>query len=119
MNNKVLVVDDDKDILEALQIILEREKFTVTTVFKGEETYRKVNEFKPNLILLDVLMSGNDGRTICKKIKSDTKTKHIPIILMSAHPSAARDYAQFGGNNFIAKPFEIEDLIKMIKKYIT
>src|SRR5690242_6621778 len=98
---KILVVDDDKDILDALQIILEHEGFDVRTIFKGDETYQEADACKPDLILLDVLMSGNDGRTICKNLKSDRKTKHIPIILMSAHPSAASDYAKFNGNDFL------------------
>ena len=92
MNKKILVVDDDKDILDALQIVLENEGFVVVKNFKGDETYQVVNMSKPDLILLDVLMSGKDGRVICKKLKSSKESKDIPIILMSAHPSAARDY---------------------------
>lgn len=113
-NKKILIVDDDKDILEPLELLLSSEGFKVDTTTKGEQTYSKVSEFKPDLILLDVLMSGSDGRTICKKLKADPKTKEITIVLMSAHPSAKADSKVCGADGFIAKPFDIDDLIKEI-----
>lgn len=116
MNKKILVVDDENDILDAIQIILERENFIVASVSKGEEIYREVDDFMPDLILLDVLISGNDGRTVSQKLKTDDKTKEIPIIMMSAHPSVVKNYSTFGANDFLAKPFEIEDLLKIIRK---
>jgi DNA-binding response OmpR family regulator len=115
---KILIVEDDKDILDAIQIILERENFVVATTTKGEETYRKIKSFDPDLIVLDVLISGNDGRTICKKIKSEKATKHIPVIMMSAHPSAVKEYKEYGGNDFLAKPFETNELLFMIRKHL-
>ena len=116
MKNKILIVDDDKDILDAIKMILEREGYIVSIISKGDETYRKVHDFQPDLILLDVSMSGNDGRTICKTLKKDIKTKHIPVVIISAHPSAAVDYLQCGADDFLAKPFETEELLTYIKK---
>jgi DNA-binding response OmpR family regulator len=63
---KVLVIDDDPDILEAVQLVLESGGFDSQASTKGEETYTKVHSYQPDLIILDVLLSGNDGRTICK-----------------------------------------------------
>ncbi len=113
---KILIVEDDTDILDAIQIILERENYEVLATTKGEETYRKVNEYKPDLIILDVLISGSDGRIICKNLKADTHTSSIPVIMMSAHPSAVKEYVQFGADDFLAKPFETEELLQAIKK---
>lgn len=113
---KILVVDDDKDILDAIQIILESEGYTVSTIPKGNETYQAIDEFRPDIILLDVLMSGSDGRTICKNLKKDSKKNHIPVIMLSAHPTIAKEAFVYGANDFLAKPFETEDLLKIIKK---
>lgn len=119
MKKKILVVDDDKDILEPIALILEEEGYRVEMTAKGEETYKKVTSFKPDLILLDILMSGNDGRKICKKLKSDSKTKNIIIVMMSAHPGADKDSIDAGANDFIAKPFEIGELEKVIQRNLS
>lgn len=118
MKKRVLVVDDDQDILEPLILILEDEGYSVDTTSKAENTYVKIESFKPDLILLDILMSGSDGRTICKKLKQQDVTKKIPVIMLSAHPGAKNDTIACGADNFIAKPFEIDELLTLIKKYI-
>lgn len=118
MSKKILIVDDDKDILEPLSLILFEEGYRVEAVNKGEETYIRIDTFKPDLVLLDILMSGSDGRTICKNLKSNTIYKHIPIIMMSAHPSAKFESTHVGANDFIAKPFEIDELLNIVKKNI-
>ena len=116
MNKKILVVDDDKDILEALALILQDNGYDVQTVAKGKLVCAKVDSFKPDLLLLDVLMSGSDGREICKKLKHDKKTKDLIVVMMSAHPSAEEDSASINADAFIAKPFETEDLFFLLKK---
>lgn len=116
--DKILIVDDDIDILEPLQLLLEAEGYQVSTTTKGEQTYTKIRSFKPDLILLDVLMSGSDGRIICRKLKDTAETKKIPIIMMSAHPSAKNDSKGSGADAFISKPFEIDDLCNLVKKHI-
>ncbi len=117
MNKKrILVVDDDEGILDAISLLLDEMGYEVAITPKGEETYKKIDEFHPDLILLDVLMSGSDGRDICKKLKNEVTTKNIPIIMISAHPSAAKSVFEFGANDFLAKPFETEDLLEKIKK---
>ncbi len=118
MTTKILVVDDDESILDAISLILEEAEYIVDTTFKGEETYKKIKQFKPDVILLDVLMSGHDGRHICKTIKHDTSTKHIPIIMISAHPTAKKGALECGADDFLAKPFETDELLSKIKKYI-
>jgi DNA-binding response OmpR family regulator len=118
MNTKrILVVDDDEGILDAISMFLAEEGYTVSTTPKGEETYKKIDEFHPDVILLDVLMSGSDGRDICRKLKRDEKTRKIPVIMISAHPSAAKSVFEFGADDFLAKPFETEELILKVTQY--
>lgn len=117
MGKKILVIDDDSSILEAISLILEDAGYTVATSIKGEETYTKVSDFEPDVIILDVLMSGSDGRIICKRLKAADETKHIPIIMISAHPSAKDSVMECGADSFLPKPFEVKALLSMIKKY--
>lgn len=118
MIKKILVVDDDKDIIEPLGLILEAKGFQVETISKGKLVYSKIASFKPDLLLLDILMSGTDGREICKKLKSEKKTVNLTVIMMSAHPSAKKDSEEIGADDFIAKPFETDELLAIIKKYL-
>jgi len=118
MDKKILVIDDDKDILEPILLILEEEGYTVTAMQKVEHGYKKIEELKPNLILLDMLISGSDGRTICKDFKKNAKLKNTPIVMMSAHPGAAKASKTCGADSFLAKPFETTDLINIVKKFL-
>ncbi|MBV9021197.1 MAG: response regulator [Chloroflexi bacterium] len=114
---RLLVVDDEQDILEFLQVILEEEGYSVVTTDKGEYLEKLKNGGLPHLILLDVLLSGKDGREIAKQLKSREDTKHIPIIMFSAHPSAEETARRAGADDFLAKPFDIDVLLDKIARY--
>jgi DNA-binding response OmpR family regulator len=116
---KVLVVDDDPDILDALRFLLEFAGYEVKTTEKGEyaENLRDTNGGLPDLIILDVLLSGKDGRLICQKLKSQQDTKHIPILMISAHPNAKQSVAAVGADDFLAKPFDMDELLAIVVKY--
>ena len=116
--SKILVVDDDLDILVVMEILLSMKGFEVDVTAKWENTFDKIKSFNPDLILLDVLISGNDGRTLCKQLKSKSDTKHIPIIMFSAHPSAAATINEYGADDFIAKPFDVNDLLAKVNKQL-
>lgn len=115
---KILIVDDEPDILEFLQIILEEEGYSVVSTDKAEYLEKLTNGGLPDLILLDMLLSGKDGRHIVKHIKSQEQTRHIPVIMFSAHPSAIETALRAGADNFISKPFNIDELLAMIAKYL-
>ena len=117
-NKKILVVDDEPDILEFLRIVLQEEGYTVMTTDKGDYVETLHNASLPDLILLDVLLSGKDGREIVKSLKRQEKTKHIPVIMLSAHPSAEQTSGEAGAEDFIAKPFDIDFLLKKIERYL-
>ena len=116
---KILVVDDDPDILDALRFILEDVGYEVKTTEKGEyaENLRDTNGGLPDVIILDVLLSGKDGRLICQKLKSQEDTKLIPIIMISAHPNAKQSVKAVGADDFIAKPFDMDELLAKIAQY--
>ena len=118
MDKKILIVDDDKDILEALTDLLELEGYIVQVTPKGELAIKTIQEFHPNLVLLDLLLSGIDGATISKNIRKIPELLKLPIIIMSAHPNAQKTIEGSGANEFLRKPFDVEQLLALIKKYI-
>ena len=112
---KILLIDDDPDVITVLQLLLINKGYEVATASREEEAYQQVGIFKPHLIVLDVLLSGVDGRTICKKLKSSASSKHIPIIMFSAHPGAQKNMEDFGADDFLPKPFEGSKILERIE----
>ena len=115
---KLLIVDDEEDILVFLKVILEEEGYIVVTTDKYDYLERLKNDTLPDLILLDLLLSGKDGREIVKYLKMQEKTRHIPVIMFSAHPNAHEITKQAGADDFVAKPFEIDLLLNKIALYL-
>src|SRR5256885_10512230 len=116
--SKVLVVDNDVDVLTVVKLILSANGFVVEAISDWRNTFEKIESFNPQLILLDVSLGGEDGRNICRKIKSGTAHKNIPVILFSAKIGeiALEDCKADG---FIAKPFDATHLVTMLKFYMT
>ncbi len=115
MPRRILVVDDDTFILDALQELLNYSGYDVDTTPKGDEVFSKIEEYHPDLILLDIMLSGRDGRDICKMLKSNDQTKSIPVIMVSAHPSAPEAIRDVGANDIVSKPFDIHNLLEKIE----
>ena len=115
-NKKILIADDDPAIVDALRMMLEIEGYEVQTTVNGE-TVRMVKDALPDLILLDIWMSGQDGRDIAKHLKNQRETQHIPIVMISANKDAEQIARESGANDFLSKPFDIDDLLEMVQKY--
>ncbi len=115
---KILIIDDDSAIGDAVKTILELEGYSVVFITDAGQALKKAIEEKPNLILLDLLLSGDDGRTIASSIKQNEDTKHIPIIMLSAHQGAEASIKAHGIDDFLEKPFDIDDLLKKIQKHV-
>ena len=117
---KILVVDDDKDLLEVTHALLTKKGYEVASHDTWEEAIQNIETFQPQLILLDVFLNGIDGLDICKQLKSKPQTKHIPILIFSAYPKVAESVIyEYGANDFIAKPFEVNDLITKVHSVIS
>lgn len=116
---KVLVVDDDLDILEVVNLLLSMNGFIVKTLSRTERLHEEASSFNPGLILLDINIKGYDGREICKQLKSpSSQFRHIPVILFSAMNNLEFSYPECEANDFVAKPFESIELVRKIKKHI-
>jgi DNA-binding response OmpR family regulator len=114
---KILIIDDDLGILDAIKAILEFSGHQVQIIDKPIEIVKQTYEYLPDLILLDLLLSGKDGRMIAKQLKGDFKTGKIPIIMLSAHPTAASAAKEAGADGFLAKPFDMNVLISLVEKH--
>jgi len=109
----ILLIEDDVGIVEMLQMVLEEEGYRVDTQTRCEEGFCLQWPF-PDLILLDLLLTGMDGKTICQQLKSQDATRHIPIIVMSASPNTAQIARDVGADAWITKPFDIERLLALL-----
>jgi len=116
--NRILIVDDNADVLQVMQLLLSSRGYEVDVTTKGEETYMKTEIFDPNLIFLDIHLGGMDGRDICKTLKLNEETSHIPVILFSANNIKDNLFTEALADEFIAKPFDIHDLLSKVDKLI-
>lgn len=117
---KILVVDDEPGSLELMQTILEHEGYDVINTQDGKQALDATSQ-NPDLILLDIRMPGEmDGIDVCKRIKEDSKLKSIPIIFFSAKvlDHHIEEGFQAGGDEYITKPFNSAELLKIIDKYV-
>lgn len=115
---RVLAVDDNRDILDVIELILEDSGFEVETLTTGHGLFEKIKEINPDIILLDIMLGDLDGRELCEQVKMRPETSMIPVILISASHNMADSVAQKqkgAPNAFIAKPFDINDLIGAVE----
>ena len=112
---KILILDDNEDILMLMQMTLKMNNFIVQGISQWQEINESIAKFNPDLILLDVFLNGADGREICKKIKQTEKTSHIPIILFSANNEMGNNFQSFYAQAFISKPYTLTHLLQTIR----
>lgn len=113
---KILILDDDKDTLEILSFILTEFGYEVQTRSCGETVFEDIKACQPDLILMDVMLAGMDGRAICKDIKENQLTAFLPVILISGtHDLAESLYLPGAPNDYIAKPYDIDHLLNRVK----
>lgn len=117
MAKKILVADDDPAILDAVRMMLELEGYAVLTTTDGKTIY-KVEHDSPDLLLLDIWMSGHDGRDICKHIKKNPNTKDIPVIMISASKDVKKSAKASGADEFVEKPFDMDELLGKVAHFL-
>ena len=117
MANRIMVVDDDPAILDVLRLILEDEGYEVVTASNEDEVFGW-DAARPELILLDLWLSGDSGQTICRRLKADPTTSQIPVILVSANQDSAEIARDSGADGFIRKPFDLDEILAMIRRHL-
>ncbi|WP_457269141.1 response regulator transcription factor [Pedobacter sp. UYEF25] len=112
---KILVVDDDQEVLETLELILELGGFEVSGLDNGEEIFERIAYFEPDLILLDISLGHIDGRLLCEQLKASDATSYIPILLISGLYQADEiSSLQHGQDDFLSKPFQMDVLLEKL-----
>ena len=117
-STKILVVDDDSGIGEMLQTLLEFYGYTVVVTEKPDDTENLIKKHDIDLLLLDMLISGVNGTDVCARLRRNKEMEKVPVLMMSALHDAGEKCRRAGANDFIAKPFEMEDLIARIDKIL-
>jgi len=116
---RILAVDDDKDILEVLQLILEDSGYEVETLADGHFLFDRIEKHHPDLIILDIMLGNLDGRELCRSVKAKKETNNIPVILLSASHAITDSYKKNGNpDDFIAKPFDIDVLLDSVERQL-
>ncbi|WP_276347134.1 response regulator transcription factor [Daejeonella sp. JGW-45] len=112
-----MIADDDPGIVDAVEMMLEFEGYQVCSTLNGAAVLEMDDEF-PDLFLLDIWMSGHDGRDICRELKKRNNTKNIPVIMISASTDLARSAREAGADDFLEKPFNMNDLVAKIALHL-
>ena len=117
MSTRVIVVDDDKEIREIITFVLTRNGFEVTSASNGQQLHAMLVQFIPDLIILDVMMPGEDGYQICNTLRSNPQTRNIPVIIMTAHAEDIyeRISVDLGAAVHMIKPFHPFNLLEKVK----
>ncbi len=117
MKDKILIVEDDRDIVKMLDYNLKKEGFRTVSVFDGEDALDAVRRERPNLVMLDLMLPGIDGLDVCKSLKKDPESASIPIIMLTAKSQESDKVIglELGADDYITKPFSPKELVARIK----
>ncbi|MBL4675246.1 MAG: response regulator [Mucilaginibacter sp.] len=118
MVKRILVLDDNQDILEVVHETLTYENFEVKSITEGDEVMPLVEAFNPDLVILDYRVSGANGGEICKSIKAHPKFGNVPVIIFSAYVNHASDLFAYGCDAIINKPFDLTELVEKVNGLI-
>ena len=111
----VLIVDDSTDLHQAMGFILELEGHVIKSATSKDDLMQELSQYTPNVIMLDVQLSGENGREICREIKAMVHTADVPVILMSANDITLKNYEECGAAGVINKPFSLTELTDKIR----
>ena len=119
-SKKILFIEDETEIIDLMRTRLEASGYKMLSACDGEDGLKKVEEKNPDLILLDIIMPKIDGLAVCRQLKSNPKTKNIPIIIVSAWggKDLPESCQQAGADELVIKPFEAEELLDKISKLL-
>ena len=118
MMSKLLIIDDSQDLLLMMKKILERSGHIVKTLTNADNICEEIHQFNPDLLILDILLAGADGREICSILKKAADTQNLRILAFSASPKNSSDYRSYHADDFMEKPFDIKILLDKINSLL-
>lgn len=111
---RVLIVDNDQAILDVMEEVLGYEGFNVKTYSDTDNIFKCIDSFNPDIILIDYILNGINGGELCAQIKKTPETSHLPVVIISAYSKVLLSLGNYGCDDFISKPFELDNLISRI-----
>jgi len=120
VKKKIILIEDEAELVQLMKMRLMANNYEVFVAYDGEDGLKKIQQDKPDLVLLDIIMPKVDGLTLCKTLKANSSTKGIPIIIVSASGgnNLEKNCKDAGADDVIRKPFEANDLLDKIKKWL-
>ena len=117
---KILIVDDEQDIVESLKFVLEASDYTCYCAYNGEDGLKLAKEIMPDLIILDVMMPKINGYKISRLLKYDSKYKNIPILMVTARSQEEDKLIgeETGADEYITKPFDLDEVVRKVDQYL-
>ncbi|MEW6374545.1 MAG: response regulator [Thermodesulfobacteriota bacterium] len=117
---KILIVDDEVDLVETVRFPLEMEGHHVLVSYNGEDALNQARKENPDLIILDLMLPKLDGYKVCRLLKFDERYKHIPILMLTAKTQEKDKLLgkETGADEYITKPFDMDELLKKVKAYL-
>jgi DNA-binding response OmpR family regulator len=118
--HRILIVDDEPNIVLALQLLMRREGYEIQAVDNGEEAVLAVRDFQPDLVLLDVMLPRMDGYEVCQRIRADPSLKDVSVIMLTAKGrEAEREKGlALGADYYITKPFSTREVVRKVKEVL-
>jgi DNA-binding response OmpR family regulator len=113
---RVLLLDNDESVLDVMQEALNYEGFDVKTIEQTDNIFPEIEKYEPDVVILDYILNGINGGELCHQIKVNEKTAALPVIMVSAYPRVLQSLGDYGCDDFIPKPFDLDEFVWRIKR---
>jgi CheY-like chemotaxis protein len=115
---KILIIDNDAAVLDMMQEALNYAGYEVATAEDAHDIFALIAEHDPDLLLIDFILNGVNGGELCHLLKTDCRTTRLPVIIVTAYSKVFLSLGDYGCNGYLAKPFDLEDLISQVNKFL-
>jgi len=118
MSKRLLIIDNDIEVLNVMQEALIYEGFEVKVLEEVNNIFDTIDEYQPDLIMIDYILNGINGGEICHEIKVRPQTSHIPVVIVSAYSKVILSLGNYHSDAFLAKPFGLDELVKLVNELL-
>jgi DNA-binding response OmpR family regulator len=119
MTKKILVIDDNSDLLDLLNEALTAEGYEVECTSHVDNIYESVRQSRAGLVIIDYILEGVNGGELCHQLKINPRTRHLPVIMISGYPRVLESLGNYGADRFLAKPFDLDELLNVVNSHFS